>query len=235
LQSHEIKNSIARAGKQLEAAHPKIKGLFVGSVFRVAAFRRNLLVARIRPGASLQFPALHLLADIERVLLNEQEIATGLDRVAAEITDAFAGEEFTAIAVLKGSCVFVADLIRRIPTPLRLSFAAVSSYVDHTRPGELIVQLLPPDEEFQGRAVLLVDDILDTGRTLRWLTKELVSRGAGSVRTCVFLDKPARRQVDVRADFCCFEIEDAFVVGYGLDYAGRYRNLPFVGALRVPG
>ena len=173
-----------------------------------------------------------MLADIERVLLTEQEIAIGLDRVAAEITRAFGGEEFTAIAVLKGSCVFVADLIRRIPTPLKLSFAAVSSYGNRSRPSECVVQLLPPEEELMGRTILLVDDILDTGRTMRWLTRELADRGASTIRTCVFLDKPARREVDIRPDFRCFEIDDRFVIGFGLDYKQLYRNLQYVAVMK---
>ena len=170
--------------------------------------------------------------DVERVLFSEAQILAGIDRVAGEVTRAYDGREFTVVSVLKGSCVFAADLIRRIPIPLELAFLAAASYGDGTSPGRLEIQFLPGGNEIEGRNLLLVDDILDTGRTLSGVRAELLRRGAREVRTCVFLDKPARRAVDLRPDFRCFEVEDLFVVGYGLDYAGRYRNLPYVGALR---
>jgi hypoxanthine phosphoribosyltransferase len=128
--------------------------------------------------------------------------------------------------------VFASDLIRRIPIPLQLAFVSASSYRDRTVSGTIDLNFFPAESEIEGRNLLLVDDILDTGRTLRLLVRELTSRGAGEVRTCVFLDKPARRAVEFEADFRCFEIEDLFVVGYGLDFAGHYRNLPYVGALK---
>jgi len=169
--------------------------------------------------------------DVARILFDEAQITAGIDRVAAEITGAYAGRPFTVVSVLKGSCVFASDLIRRIPVPLQLAFVSAASYRDRTVAGELEVNFFPNDSEIEGQHLLLVDDILDTGRTLSLLTAELTRRGAASVSTCVFLDKPARRAVEFSADFRCFEVEDAFVVGYGLDYAGHYRNLPYVGAL----
>ncbi len=182
--------------------------------------------------------------DIQRVLYSEQHIALALDRVAGEIQRALApggraqaqrSEEdpgFTLVAVLKGACVFAADLLRRLDGPVELAFVAASSYRDGTTSGTLHLDLFPSQAEIQGRRLLLVDDILDTGRTLQALRRELLARGAIEVRTCAFLDKPARRCVDLEADFRCFEVEDLFVVGYGLDFAGRYRNLPYVGELR---
>jgi len=170
--------------------------------------------------------------DIERILFDEDAIRERLGVLSAEITRAYTGTELTVVSVLKGSCVFAADLIRRLPIPLQLAFAAVSSYGTGTRPGELRMLLLPDEGELRGRDVLLLDDILDSGRTLLALSTELALRGASRVRTCVFLDKPARREVELHADFVGFEVEDLFVVGYGLDHAGRYRNLPFVAALR---
>ena len=170
--------------------------------------------------------------DVARILFDEAQIDEGLDRVAGAITAAYAGRPFTVVSVLKGSCVFASDLIRRIPIPLQLAFVCASSYRDATEAGELELQFFPLDSEIEGHHLLLVDDILDTGRTLRSLSGELQARGAASVSTCVFLDKPARRAVRFEADYRCFEVEDAFVVGYGLDYAGHYRNLPYVGALR---
>jgi hypoxanthine phosphoribosyltransferase len=170
--------------------------------------------------------------DIQRILFSEETIVHGIDRVAGEVTKAYDGLEFTVVSVLKGSCIFAADLIRRIPIPLQLAFVSASSYGRGTSPGDLDLSLVPTGPEIRGQRLLLVDDILDSGRTLSVLSRELSSRGALEVRTCVFLDKPSRRSVAFQADFHVFDVEDLFVVGYGLDFAGRYRNLPYVGALR---
>ena len=170
--------------------------------------------------------------DIERVLIAEDEILAGVDRLAREVTRQYEGSDFTVVSVLKGSCVFAADLIRRIPIPLELAFVAARSYGDRTVSGALTIDLLPAGHEIEGHRLLLVDDILDTGQTMHRLKGELLERGAADVRTLVFLDKPSRRALEFEADMRAFEVEDLFVVGYGLDYAGRYRNLPYVGVLR---
>ena len=166
------------------------------------------------------------------MLFDEEQIVAGIQRVAAEVTRAYRGRPFTVVGVLKGSCVFASDLIRRIPIPLELAFVCASSYRGGSEPGRLEVDFLPQESEIAGRNLLLVDDILDSGRTLLRLREDLRRRGASDVRSCVFLDKPSRRAVPLTPDFRCFEVEDVFVVGYGLDYAGQYRNLPFVGALK---
>ena len=170
--------------------------------------------------------------DIERILLGEHEIRSGIERVAAEVNAHYAGDELTVVAVLKGSVIFVADLIRRLPLPLRLAFVWAESYRGGSSAGRLELGGRLSEEDVRGRSVLLVDDILDSGRTLAAIRAELDARGAKDVRTCVFLDKPARRAVALEADHVAFEIEDHFVVGYGLDFAGRYRNLPYVGTLK---
>jgi hypoxanthine phosphoribosyltransferase len=171
--------------------------------------------------------------DIERILLGEQEIRSGIERVATEIAAVYEHDEPTVIAVLKGSVIFVADLIRRLPIPLRLAFVWAESYRQGSTSGSLELGGLPPQDDLRGRRVLLVDDILDSGRTLAAIRSEIRARGARDVRTCVFLDKPVRRAVELEPDHVGFEVEDLFVVGYGLDYAGRYRNLPYVGALKA--
>jgi hypoxanthine phosphoribosyltransferase len=170
--------------------------------------------------------------DVERILFAESQILAGIDRVAAQVTRAYDGRDFTVVSVLKGSCVFASDLIRRIPIPLELAFVCASSYGDGTQSGKLELNFFPTESEIAGRNLLLVDDILDTGRTLSRLVEEMYKRGAHEVRSCVFLDKPARRAVPFSPDYRCFEVEDLFVVGYGLDFAGHYRNLPYVGALK---
>jgi hypoxanthine phosphoribosyltransferase len=170
--------------------------------------------------------------DIQRVLIPESEIVRRLDSVAREIHAGIAGRPFTVVGVLDGACVFVSDLIRRLPDPIELAFVSAKSYRGGTESGRLELDFLPTDKSIEGRNLLLVDDILDTGRTLAALSAELRVRGAAEVTSCVLLDKPARRVADFDADYRCFEIEDVFVVGYGLDYAGRYRNLPYVGALK---
>jgi hypoxanthine phosphoribosyltransferase len=170
--------------------------------------------------------------DIERILFDEEQIRAGLARVAAEIQAVYAGQEPTVVAVLEGSVVFVADLIRCLPIPLHLGFVWARSYRSGTSPGALEFGGLPSAHELSGRRILLVDDILDSGRTLAAIRTALLARDARDVRTCVFLDKPARRAVELSADHVCFQVEDQFVVGYGLDYRGAYRNLPYVAALK---
>jgi len=175
-------------------------------------------------------PSVH--ADIERVLFPEEIILEGIERVANDVVQHFDGRgDFTVVSILKGSCIFSADLIRRIPVPLELAFVSASSYRDRTTSGELEISFFPTGE-IEGRNLLLVDDILDTGQTMSRLKAEFLRRGAKEVATCVFLDKPSRRAVELDADFRVLEVEDLFVVGYGLDFAGRYRNLPYVGVLK---
>lgn len=170
--------------------------------------------------------------DIERILLGEEEIRSGIEHLAQQIAADHGDQELTVVAVLKGSCIFVADLVRRLPLALQLAFVWAESYRQGTRAGNLELFGLPGAEEIAGRSVLLVDDILDSGRTLARVRSELLRRGAGAVRICVLLDKPERRELPIEPDYCCFRIADVFVVGYGLDHAGRHRNLPYLAALK---
>jgi hypoxanthine phosphoribosyltransferase len=170
--------------------------------------------------------------DIESILISQAEIQAGLVRLAEELIRDFGGEEFTVVGVLKGSVLFVSDLVRSLDTGLELAFVSASSYGAGTTAGELSLTFFPIDEEIRGKRILLVDDILDTGRTMFALKREMLARGAAEVKSCVFLDKPSRRAVELEADYRCFEVDDLFVVGYGLDFAGRYRNLPYVGTLK---
>lgn len=169
--------------------------------------------------------------EIERVLLSQQRIERRVRVLAREIEKDFAGRDVVVVALLTGTVMFLADLLRGISLPLRLDFMGISSYRSGTESGELTVtKELRLD--VRGRDVLLVDDILDTGRTLRLVSERLRRLKPRRVRICVLLDKPSRRTERVRADYVGFTIPDVFVVGYGLDFAERYRNLPYVGVLR---
>ncbi len=170
-------------------------------------------------------------ADLREVLITENELRRRVREIARALTRDYAGRELLLVPLLTGTVMFLADLLRHLPLPLRLDFLGVSSYRDGTESRELILT-----KELRLRArdrhVLVVDDILDTGRTLAWVLARLRALRPLSLRTCVLLEKPARRVVPVTADYAGFRIPDVFVVGYGLDYAERYRNLPFVGVLR---
>jgi hypoxanthine phosphoribosyltransferase len=169
-------------------------------------------------------------ADLSAVLLTEAQIRRRVGELARAITGDYAGKDLTLVALLTGTVVFLADLVRRLPIPLRLDFMGVSSYGSGTTARKLVFTK-ELALEVRDRDVLLVDDILDTGRTLSAVTGKLAGLGPRSVRICVLLDKPSRRVVELGADYVGFKVPDVFVVGYGLDYAERYRNLPFLGVL----
>jgi len=170
--------------------------------------------------------------DIDRVLHTERQIQARIEGLAREITDGLGRGPLTVVGVLNGAVVFVSDLIRQIEAPIELAFVSASSYRRGTSSGQLELDFLPNSEMIEGRRVLIVDDILDTGRTMSALVAAFLERGAREVHPCVLLDKPSRRRVDVGRAFVGFSIEDAFVVGYGLDFAGQYRNLPYIGVLK---
>jgi hypoxanthine phosphoribosyltransferase len=168
--------------------------------------------------------------EIEAVLISRQSIARRVAALARQIETDFAGRDLVIVALLNGTVVFLADLLRRLTLPLRLDFIGVSSYGAGTESAGLVftkeLRL-----EVGGRDVLLVDDILDTGKTLSRVTAKLLKLGPRQIKICVLLDKPSRRVEKITADYVGFTIPNHFVVGYGLDYAERYRNLPFVGIL----
>jgi hypoxanthine phosphoribosyltransferase len=168
--------------------------------------------------------------EVERVLITEDQIARRVRVMAREIERDFRGREMVVVSLLNGTVMFLADLIRHLSLPLRLDFIGVSSYGAGTESGELVfTKELRLD--VRGRDVLLVDDILDTGKTLSRVLPKLRVLKPRRIRVCVLLDKPARRIENVKANYVGFAIPDHFVVGYGLDFAERYRNLPFVGVL----
>ena len=172
--------------------------------------------------------------DIADVLLTEEQIAARIVEMGAQISQDYAGKELILICILKGANVFMADLVRQITLPISYDFVAVSSYGADTKSSGVVRILKDLDESVESKHVLVVEDIVDTGLTLRlsYLLENLRSRRAASVKVCTLLDKPARRRMDVPVDYRGFEVEDQFVVGYGLDYQGRYRNLPYIGLLK---
>jgi hypoxanthine phosphoribosyltransferase len=173
-----------------------------------------------------------MLRDLERVLFDETTILKRLDEIAAQISEDYRDRELTVIAVLNGSLIFMADLLRRIPLPLKLDCLSVASYHGATKStGEVLFrQIALPD--VAGRHILVLDDILDSGVTLAAISQKLENEHPLSVKICVLLRKDKARSRQVEADYVGFEIADEFVVGYGLDYMERYRNLPCIGVLR---
>ena len=169
--------------------------------------------------------------EIDRVIISEPQLARRIAQLTRQIARDYAGRELVVVSLLNGTVIFLGDLIRHLSLPLRLDFIGVSSYGAGTTPGELVfTKELRLD--VRGRDVLLVDDILDTGRTMNRVLARLRQLRPRRIRTCVLLDKPTRRVEPHQANYVGFTIPDLFVIGYGLDYAERYRNLPFVGVLR---
>jgi hypoxanthine phosphoribosyltransferase len=174
-----------------------------------------------------------MIDQVERTLFHEQTILSRLDELAREITADYRGRDLTVVAVLNGSLIFAADLLRRVPLPLELKCVSVASYHGGTESSGTVTfdQLTLPD--LRGRHVLVIDDILDTGRTLSAVCDKLQEKGKPlSLEVCVLLDKRKPRAVEFEAKYVGFEIGDEFVIGYGLDFRERYRNLPFIGTLR---
>src|ERR1700690_2982144 len=168
--------------------------------------------------------------DVERVLITEDQIARRIKSLAREIERDFRGREMGVVSLLNGTVMFLADLMRHLNLPLRLDFLGVSGYGAGTESGKLVfTKELRLD--VRGRDVLLVDDILDTGRTMSRVLPKIRALQPRRIKICVLLDKPSRRTEDVAADYIGFAVPDHFVVGYGLDFAEGYRNLPFVGVL----
>ncbi len=172
-------------------------------------------------------------ADIEEILFTREVIEDRVKEMAAQVTGVWRDRPLTVVVVLKGAFVFAADLIRHIAQPCDMVFVRAASYGNGTKSNGQPALDVPADVAWKGRHVLVVEDIVDTGRTVKELVASLKEKGAASVRVCAFLDKPARREVPVEVEFVGFALEGApFVVGYGLDFAGRYRNLPFIGTLK---
>ena len=171
------------------------------------------------------------MTDKIRVMIPEADIDAKIREVAAQITKDYEGKEVHLICILKGSIFFTCELAKRIDLPVTLDFMSVSSYGDGTESTGRVKIVKDLDDNMEGKHVIVVEDIIDTGRTLSHLLEVLKVRKPASLKLCTLLDKPDRRVVDVKVDYCGFEIPDEFVVGYGLDFAQKYRNLPYIGVV----
>lgn len=172
--------------------------------------------------------------DVAEVLITEEQIHDRVRELGRQISQDYQGKELVLVGVLKGASIFLADLVREITIPVSFDFVAISSYGADTRSSGVVRLLKDLDESIESKHVLVVEDIVDTGWTLRlsYIVENLRSRKSASVRVCTLLDKPSRRKVDVGIDYYGFIVEDKYVVGYGLDYNGKFRNLPYIGVLK---
>lgn len=170
--------------------------------------------------------------DVEEVLLSSEQVQARVMELGAKLSTDYAGRDPVLVSVLKGSIIFLADLVRAMPIPLSIDLMEVSSYGASTESSGQVRILKDLSTSIAGREVVVVEDIIDTGLTLNYLLRYLHDKGPASIRICCLLDKPARRLAEIEIDYRGFTIPDRFVIGYGLDYGERYRNLPYIGVLR---
>ena len=169
--------------------------------------------------------------DIERILISREELEEKVSEVGRRITEDFSDKDPIFVGVLKGCFIFMADLMRHVDIKCSMDFMAVSSYSGTSSTGAVKINK-DLSQDIEGRHVIIVEDILDSGVTLNYLKNYLMVRKPASITIATLMDKPSRRKADIYADYSCFEVPDAFVVGYGLDYNQRYRNLPYIGVLK---
>lgn len=173
------------------------------------------------------------MAERIRVLLTEEEVDARIGEIGAQISQDYAGRQVHLVCVLKGGSFFMCELAKRISVPVSLDFMSVSSYGSETKSSGVVKIVKDLDEPLKDKHVIVIEDIVDSGRTLSYLLEMLRKRGPASLSLCTLLDKPERRVIPVKVDYTGFEIPDEFVVGYGLDYDQRYRNLPYIGVVEL--
>lgn len=173
------------------------------------------------------------MKETTRVLIPEDKVDERIAQLGEQISKDYEGKQVHLIGILKGSIFFICELAKRITVPVTLDFMSVSSYGSGTKSSGVVKLIKDLDEPIEGKDVLVVEDIIDSGHTLSYLLKNLSDRHPASIRLCTLLDKPERREVDVEVDYQGFRIPDEFVIGYGLDYDQRYRNLPYIGVLSL--
>ena len=172
-----------------------------------------------------------MLDKVEKVLIDEETLRKRVQELGKQITDDYRGKDLIVICILKGAILFTSDLVKEIKVPMAIDFMAVSSYGTSTKSSGVVRILKDLDVEIEGKDVLIVEDIIDSGLTLNYLVENLQTRKPASIKICCCLDKPERRKAPVKVDYVGFNIPDEFVIGYGLDYAEKFRNLPFIGVL----
>jgi hypoxanthine phosphoribosyltransferase len=223
-----LKITFARStenGKEPKIPRQKIKTLYDSATVNPVRNKPKTNLSKSTPAVPSRWRK-----DVQKILITDAQLAKRVKSLAGAIEKDFRGRELVVVSLLNGTVLFIADLIRHLNLPLRLDFIGVSSYGAGTESGDLVfTKELRLD--VRGRDVLLVDDILDTGKTLSRVLPKLQAFKPRRIKTCVLLDKPSRRVAKVKADYIGFTIPDLFVIGYGLDFAERYRNLPFVGVL----
>ncbi len=176
---------------------------------------------------------MHVPADVERILIDEKTIEQRVTELARQVSQDYADvDQLILVGVLKGAFIFLADLARKLTIPHRVDFIALSSYGQTATSSGVVRLIMDVKVNVEGRHVLIVEDIVDSGHTLDYLLRNFATRNPASLRSCVLLSKPGRRRVDVPIDYLGFEIPDVWVVGYGLDYADRHRTLPYIAALK---
>lgn len=173
-----------------------------------------------------------MMEDIKEVLLSEEDIIQKVKEMGSIISNDYKGKNLVVVGVLKGSVIFAAELIKRITIPCEIDFMAVSSYGNATESSGVVRILKDLDHSIEGKDILIVEDIVDSGVTLSYLTKYLKARKANSIEIVTLLNKPARRKKDIYVKYIGYDVPDEFIVGYGIDYAEKYRNLPFIGILK---
>lgn len=173
-----------------------------------------------------------MLKDIDRVLISEEELSKIVKELGAKITEDYKDKNLLLVSILKGSVIFMADLMREINIPCNIDFMAVSSYGSGTKSSGVVKIIKDLDSSIEGKDLLIVEDILDSGRTLNYIKEILLARNPKSIRICTLFDKPERRDVDLYADYIGSKVPNEFIVGYGLDYNEYYRNLPYIGVLK---
>ena len=169
---------------------------------------------------------------LEKVLFSKEQLAKRIKELAAQLDKGYAGKTPLMVAILKGSVMFFTDLIREMTLPLEIDFMSISSYGSGVKSSGEVKMIKDLDNKIEGKDVIIVEDIVDSGYTMKYLTHLLEARNPSSIKICALLDKPSRRETDVAVDYKGFEVGNEFVVGYGLDYAARYRNIPFIGILK---
>mgnify|MGYP002514076800 CR=1 FL=1 len=174
----------------------------------------------------------NIMNDIERVLISEEELSSIVKRIGKQITEDYADKDLLLVSILRGSVIFMADLMRAITVPCNIDFMAVSSYGNGTESSGRVKINKDLDNDIQGKDIIIIEDILDSGKTLYYIRDILSARKPASIKICTLFDKPERREADIKADYIGSLVPNEFIVGYGLDYAEYYRNLPFIGVLK---